>query len=342
VLKWGVLCTSMVGRLAVIPAIQRSSNGRVLAIASRGLERARQEAERFEIPKAYGSYAELLADPEVEAVYIPLPNSLHLEWVLRAAAAGKQILCEKPLALNAAEVETMIAAAERAGVRLMEAFMYRFHPRSLRVKQLVESGALGPIQLIRSAFAFLHRDPTDYRFKPEMGGGALLDVGGYAVSAARWLIGAEPIEVQASAQYGAASGVDETLAGLLRFPGGELAVVTCSFRTALRQNYEVVGRDAVIEVSLAFVPEGEESPLLILRDNQIETERFPRSDQYQLMVEHFADAVLNDQPLRFPPQEAWANARVLDALAEAARSGQLVRLEWPASFPSPAHGRGSG
>jgi predicted dehydrogenase len=329
VLNWGILCTSLVGRLAVLPAIQHSRNGRLAAVASRSLDRARQEAEQFSIPRAYGSYAALLADPEVEAVYVPLPNSLHLEWVLRAAEAGKHVLCEKPLALNATEVETMIAACQRKGVRLMEAFMYRFHPRSIRVKELVDSGALGPIQLIRSAFAFLHRNPDDYRFKPEMGGGALLDVGGYAVSAARWLIGAEPIEVQASAQYGQASGVDETLGGLLRFPGGELALVSCSFRTALRQNYEVVGRDAALEVSLAFVPEGEESPLVLLRDNQVELERFPRTDQYQLMVEHFADSVLEDQPLRFPPEEAWANARVLDALALAARTGQLQRLEWP-------------
>jgi D-xylose 1-dehydrogenase (NADP+, D-xylono-1,5-lactone-forming) len=328
-LNWGILCTSLVGRLAVVPAIQRSPNGQALAIASRDLERARREAASFNIPRAYGSYQEVLADPDVEAVYIPLPNSLHLEWVVRAAEAGKHVLCEKPLALNAAEVETMIAACERHRVKLMEAFMYRFHPRSIRVKALVDRGALGPIQLIRSAFAFLHRNPDDYRFKPEMGGGALLDVGGYAVSAARWLIGAEPVEVQATARYGEASGVDETLGGLLRFPGGEIAQVTCSFRTALRQNYEVVGRDAALEVSLAFVPEGEESPLVLLRDNQVETERFPKVDQYQLMVEHFADAVVHGQPLRFPPREAWANARVLDALARAARTGQLERLDWP-------------
>jgi predicted dehydrogenase len=329
VLSWGVLGVSRVGRLAVIPAIQRSSNGRVAAVASRSLHRARQEAERFEIPRAYGSYQELLADPKVDAVYLPLPNSLHLEWVVRAAEAGKHVLCEKPLAVNAAEVEAMIDVCRRQRVRLMEAFMYRFHPRSLRVKQLVEDGALGPIQLIRSAFAFLHQNRQDYRFKPEMGGGALLDVGGYAVSAARWLIGAEPVEVQATAQYGPVSGVDETLGGLLRFPGGEIAVVTCSFRTALRQNYEVVGRDAALEVSLAFVPEGEQAPLVLLRDNRVETEQFPNVDQYQLMVEHFADSLLHDTPLRFPPEEAWANARVLDGLARAARGGQLQRLEWP-------------
>jgi predicted dehydrogenase len=329
VLSWGILCPSLVGRLAVIPAIQHSRNGRVQAIASRSLERAQREAEQFSIPRAYGSYLELLADPEVDAVYIPLPNSLHREWVVRAAEAGKHVLCEKPLATSAAEAEAMIAACARNRVQLMEAFMYRFHPRSIRVKQLVDSGALGPIQLIRSAFTFLHHNRDDYRFKPEMGGGALLDVGGYAVSAARWLIGAEPLEVQATARYGDESGVDETLGGLLRFPGGEIAVVTCSFRTALRQNYEVVGRDAALEVSLAFIPEGEDAPLVVLRDNQVEIEHFPRVDQYQLMVEHFADAVLDGKLLRFPPREAWANARVLDALARAARTGQLQRLDWP-------------
>ena len=327
-LTWGVLCTSFVGRQAVIPALQRSANGRVLALGSRDLERARQEADRCDIPRAYGSYLDLLDDPDIEAVYIPLPNSLHLEWVVRAAEAGKHVLCEKPLALNAAEVEAMITACERKGVHLMEAFMYRFHPRSIRVKELVDSGELGPIQLIRSAFAFLHHDPDDYRLKKAMGGGSLLDVGGYAVSAARWLIGAEPVEVQASACYGEASGIDETLGGLLRFPDGEIAQIMCSFRTALRQNYEVVGRDAALEVALAFIPEGAEAPLVVLRDGGVETERFPKVDQYQLMVEHFAEAVLRRQPLRFPPTEAWANARVLDALARAARTGELQRLKW--------------
>ena len=165
-LNWGVLCTSTVGRLAVIPAIQRSANGRVLAIASRELERANRAALEFEIQRAYGAYQQLIDDPDVDAVYIPLPNHLHREWTIRAAAAGKHVLCEKPLALSAAEAAEMIDACDRHGVLLMEAFMYRFHPRSIRVKKLVDGGAIGPIQLVRSAFAFLHRDPTDYRFKP--------------------------------------------------------------------------------------------------------------------------------------------------------------------------------
>src|SRR5262249_31198525 len=153
-LNWGVLCTSTVGRLAVIPAIQRSVNGRVLALASRAVERATREALEFEIPRAYGGYQELIDDPEVEAVYIPLPNQLHREWTMRAAAAGKHVLCEKPLALNASEAAEMIEVCERQGVLLMEAFMYRFHPRSIRVKELVDGGAIGPIQLVRAAFAF--------------------------------------------------------------------------------------------------------------------------------------------------------------------------------------------
>ena len=326
-LNWGILCTSTVGRLAVIPSIQRSANWRALAIASRDVAKARTAADAFEIARVYGAYQDLLDDPDIQAVYIPLPNHLHREWTVRAAAAGKHVLCEKPLAMDAAEADEMIAACARQGVLLMEAFMYRFHPRSIRVKELVDGGAIGPVQLVRSAFAFLHRDPTDYRFKPEMGGGALLDVGGYAVSAARWLIGDEPLEAQATAYYGAESGVDETLGGLLRFPGGEIGVITCSFRTALRQNYEVVGRDGVIEVSLAFVPEGEEAPLVLHRGADTETIRFPRTDQYQLMVEHFADCILHARSLRFPPTEARANLRVLDALARSARTGQVVRLD---------------
>jgi predicted dehydrogenase len=277
---------------------------------------------------ACGSYEELLGDPRIEAVYIPLPNHLHSEWTLRAIGAGKNVLCEKPLALNANEAQVMVQAARDKSVFLMEAFMYRFHPRSRRIKALVDQGAIGAPRLIRAAFCFRHPDPTDARFRPEMGGGVLLDVGCYGVSLARWIFGAEPEMVQALAEYGG-SGVDLTTVGLLRFSGGRLAVVEASFQSALQQTFSIVGTEGAIELPHdAFIP-WEKDAIFRLRgvdEEEGKVEVIPGADEYQLMVEHFADAVLGNVSLDFPPEESVNNMRVLDALAQAARESRPVEV----------------
>jgi len=327
-LRWGVLGSAQIARVCVLPALTRSRNGKVLALASRSLERAQALAQEHAIPMAYGRYDELLQDPAVEAVYIPLPNHLHREWTLRAIRAGKHVLCEKPLALNAKEAQEMLEAARNAGVLLMEAFMYRFHPRSRRIKALVDQGAIGDPRLIRVAFCFRHPDPTAIRFQPEMGGGALLDVGCYGVSVARWILGTEPEVVQAGAEY-SPSGVDVTTVGLLRFPEGRLAVVEASFVTALQQTYTIVGTDGAIELPHdAFVP-WEKDATFHLRgtdDEQGKLETIPGADEYQLMVEHFSDAALGRVRLEFSPEESLGNMRALDALARAARAGSPVAV----------------
>ena len=220
-LKWGVLSTANIGRVAVNPAIQASSNGELVAVASRDLETARLFAEKAEIPKSYGSYEELLADPGIDAIYNPLPNSLHSDWTIRAAEAGKHILCEKPLALNALECQEMADAAERCGVRMMEAFMYRFHPQTEKVLQLVRGGTIGEVSVIRSCFTFRLTDPTNIRLDPILGGGSLMDVGCYCVNVSRTVAAGEPVEVQAFAQW-ASSGVDEQMSGTLRFQTASL------------------------------------------------------------------------------------------------------------------------
>jgi xylose dehydrogenase (NAD/NADP) len=327
-LRWGVLGSAQIARVCVIPALTRSRNGKVLALASRSLERAQAIAQEHAIPVAYGRYDELLKDPAVEAVYIPLPNHLHREWTLRAIRAGKHVLCEKPLALNAKEAQEMLEAARNADVLLMEAFMYRFHPRSRRIKALVDQGTIGDPRLIRVAFCFKHPDPTGIRFQPEMGGGALLDVGCYGVSVARWVLGAEPEVVQASAEYGP-SGVDVTTVGLLRFPQGRLAVVEASFATALQQTYTIVGTDGAIELPHdAFVPWEKDATFQLrgVDDEQGKLETIPGADEYQLMVEHFADAALGRGRLEFSPEESLGNMRALDALARAAREGCPVAV----------------
>lgn len=318
-LNWGILSTARIGTKSVIPAIQLSSNGSVIAICSRNLDAARQVAAQFGIPRAYSNYQALLDDPDVQAIYNPLPNNLHRDWTIRAAEKGKHILCEKPLALNAAECDEMIDACRQHGVLLMEAFMYRFHPQMARVKALIAGGAIGQITLIRAAFTFLLSDIQNIRLQKELGGGSLMDVGCYAVNVARFVTGAEPVEVQAMANFGSASQVDETFAGLLRFPGGEIALINSSFRSVFCQSVEIVGSAGKIEIGRPFNPRTEPAPLLVTRGDETETILVPGANHYQIMVEHFADCIQSGQPLRYPPEDGRNNMRVIDALYQAAK-----------------------
>jgi len=277
----------------VLPAIAASSNGRVVAIASREPERAKRMADGFDGARAAGSYDALLADPEVDAVYIPLVNSDHKPWTLRALEAGKHVLCEKPLALNAAEAGEMAAAANRAGKHLMEAAMYRFHPRT---RAFIESLA-DPIY-VQARFGFTLKNKTDYRLESAMGGGALLDVGFYVVSVARWILG-EPSEVLARSRL--RDGTDMTTSALLAFPGGETAAVWASFESAEDQELTVVTRQGAFRLGRPFNWTDE-------------------VDQYQVMVESFAESVLKDHPVEVPLSESIANMRVLDRIKDAAKS----------------------
>jgi len=318
-LRWGVISTANIGRIAVNPAIQASRNGELLAVASRDSQRAREFAGRSAIPRYHGSYEALLEDDGIDAIYNPLPNSLHREWSIRAAEQGKHVLCEKPLALDAAECREMEAAAAANGVTLMEAFMYRFHPRIDQVLKLVRRGAIGELRLIRSAFTFRLTRPDNIRLRPELGGGALMDVGCYCVNISRTVAAAEPVEVQAFARW-APTGVDQQLTGTLLFDKGVVAQLDCALDIERRETVEIVGTDGLIELSSAFLPgaadvqireiHGREAPVL---------HTVPGADQYRLMVEHFADAALRNLPVRYPAAEAAANMRVIEALYRAAR-----------------------
>jgi len=278
----------------VLPAIAASSNGRLLSLASRDAGRARVMAEQHGVERCVETYDAVLEDPAVEAVYIPLVNSLHREWTLRALRAGKHVLCEKPLALNAAEAEEMAAAAEAAGRLLMEALMYRFHPR---MRELAES--VTAARHVHAVFGFSLDAPGNYRLDPQLGGGALLDVGSYTVSAARWLLG-EPREVHAVARRGP-SGVDTTVSALLGFAGGAQATLLASFETPEVQELVVVTGDRVVRL---------EQPFTAWRDP---------ADPYQLMVEAFAAAALDGGPAPLPAADSIANLRVLDRIAELIR-----------------------
>ena len=326
--QWGILGCARIARRCVIPALTGSTNGAIRALASRSLERCRSLARESGIPRAFGTYEELLGDPKVEAVYIPLPNHLHREWTVRALEAGKHVLCEKPLATNAGEAEAMVRTAQERSLLLMEAFMYRFHPRSHRIKALIDEGGIGDPRLVRSAFSFRHPDPADIRFRSGMGGGALLDVGCYGVSVARWIFGGEPEEVQAYSEFGP-EGVDMTTVGLLRFSGGRLAVVEASFKSALQQTFSAVGTEGAIELPHdAYVPWDKDAWFRLrgVNDEEGSLEMTPGADEYRLMVEHFADAVLGKQTPEISPAESVGNMRVLDALARAARTGRPVKV----------------
>ena len=323
-LRWGVISTANIGRWAVNPAIQASNNGELLAVASRDEETARQFAEEGGIPVYYGSYEALLEDETIDAVYNPLPNSLHHEWTIRAAESGKHILCEKPLALSETECREMEAAAETNGVKLMEAFMYRFHPRTARLLEMVRDGVVGEPRMIRSAFTFRLTKPYNIRLDPELGGGALMDVGCYCVNISRTVAGREPEEVQATALW-AESGVDEQMAGTLRFSDGLLAQFDCALTMERCEAYEVAGTDAYLSVPNAFLPGKDDATI---RENRGRGEEqahtIEGADEYRLMVEHFSECVLNDRPPLYSPAEAALNMRVIEALYRSARTGGEV------------------
>ena len=331
--KWGVLGNAEIARVCVIPAIQKSRNGMVHGFASRSPKNARQTVAENNINNVYDEYDGLLADRDIDAVYIPLPNHLHHPWTLRALQAGKHVLCEKPLACDASQAQEMVSKAANAGLMLMEGMMYRFHPRSQSIKDKVVRGEIGTVGLVRSAFCYKMDDEllssgNNARLKPEMGGGALLDVGCYSVNVARWYMGAEPRELQAQAVFHS-SGVDMHLVASLRFPANGLATLEASFISSMQQTYSVVGSEGAIELPHdAFIP-WEKDAIFTVRgkDQEQGQEHATRgADEYQLMVEHFADAVRGKTDLTLPPEESIRNMRVLDGLAEAARTGKKIIL----------------
>ena len=318
-LRWGVLSTAAIGRRAVNPAIQASSNGVLRGIASRDAERARAFAQETGIEKHYGSYEALLDDAEIDAVYIPLPNNLHKEWTIRCAERGKHVLCEKPLALSAADCREMQRAADANNVKLMEAFMYRFHPRTEWALARARDGKLGTLRSIRSAFTFRITRPDNIRLDPSLGGGALLDVGCYCVSISRTVANAEPVEVRAWSRQ-TNRGVDAQLSGMLRFPSGLLAHFDCALDMERREFYDIAGTDASLSVEWSFAPGAGAVSGVERRANREENwQNFAAVDQYRLMVEHFADCALNNRPLRYGVDDAIANMAVIEALYASAR-----------------------
>lgn len=312
---FGVLgATSWVATDAVLPALVASRKVRLVHLASRDAGAAAELSGRFGALRSSGNYDAVLTDPEVDAVYLPLPNSLHREWTERAASAGKHVLCEKPLATSAAEATAMAGACERAGVVLMEAYMTPFHPRSMALADLVASGLLGEPRFARADFTFPLLDPANHRWRPEMGGGALLDVGVYCLTPLVEVGGGSP-EVAGGWVQHTPSGVDATFTGWLAFPGGFTAAFACSFDAPEHQWLEIVGREARVTVDLPFAGGATGTrPTVHHRDGRIEPVAGPDGDPYLGMVDHFAAAVRAEVPLRRPPGDSIALLALIDRL----------------------------
>jgi D-xylose 1-dehydrogenase (NADP+, D-xylono-1,5-lactone-forming) len=316
---WGILGTArMAGTF--LNAARASRTNDVVAIASRDISKAEAFATAHQIPRAYGGYEELLADPAVDAVYVPLPVSLHAAWALRCAAAGKPMICEKPLAANATEARAIAAAFAARHLPVAEGLMYRFHPLNAGAVEIVKNGGVGQPLLVRASFSAPLRDLADIKLRPDTGGGALRDLGVYCVSVLRWLTGTEPVRVSAFAKVGADSGVDETVVAALEFPGGVLGQLACSFRSGFECSYGVVGTTGSLLVdrgALCAWPDGAFS-IKHWHDGQATETPVPPANHYQLLIEDFADALLNKRAPRFPISDSVANLEVMDRIMVAA------------------------
>jgi xylose dehydrogenase (NAD/NADP) len=324
VLRWGLLSTARINR-RLIPAIRAARRCELFAVASRDMERAQRYAAEWGVPRAYGSYQALLDDPDLDAVYIALPNALHAEWTIRAARAGKHVLCEKPLAVSVAEVDQIGAAATASGVVVMEAIMYLYHPLLHKVRGIVREGALGEVSLVRSSFSVFLDQPADVRWDPALGGGSLWDLGIYPVSLIRWIAG-EPVQVFGWQRL-SATGVDETFAGLLHCPGDLLGAFDCSFRQQFRNNAEIAGTAATLIIEQPYGPSPEK---VVLRGQDgEETVLLAEADAYHSEVEALVAAALDGEPPAVPLESSAANIAALAALYQSARQGAPVQLGSP-------------
>jgi predicted dehydrogenase len=325
-LRWGVLSTAGIGTRKVLPAMQLGQYTTVTAIASRDLAKAKAVAATLGIPTAYGSYEELIADPDIDAIYNPLPNQMHVPWTIRAAEAGKHVLCEKPLSLSVAEAETLIEVRKRTGVKIGEAFMIRSHPQWLRMRVLIDEGRIGKLRAVMGGFSYFNDDPTNIRNQMECGGGALLDIGCYMIQASRYAFGQEPVRVVSSIDRDPRMHIDRLTSALLEFQGGQ-AIFTCSTQLVPFQRVHFFGTEGRIEIEIPFNAPKDRPTRIFLDSNGdlsgggIKIEEFPICDQYTLQGDEFSKAVIEGGEVPVSLEEAIRNMTVIEAIFRSAESG---------------------
>jgi predicted dehydrogenase len=329
--RWGVLGAANIAVKKVIPSMQAGENCEITAIASRSLEKAKQAAKALNIPKFYGSYEELLADADIEAIYIPLPNDQHLEWASKAAQAGKHVLCEKPLGLNAAEVRRLIEIRDETGVKIQEAFMVRTHPQWLAVRDLIRTGRIGDLRAINCFFSYFNDDKSNIRNKSEMGGGALMDIGCYCINLSRFIFEDEPRKVVSLIERDAETGIDKLTSAMLDFPRGQ-AVFTCSTQLVPYQRLHFLGTKGRIEVEIP-VNTPTDTPTRIYIDDgsdlygkNIETIEFEAANQFMIQGDLFSQAVRENSEQRISLEDSFKNMAVIDAVFRSAKSGNWESL----------------
>ncbi len=331
-LAWGVLSTARIGTEKVIPAMQRSALCRIEAIASRDRAAAERAAAQLGIARAYGSYEDLLADPAIAAIYNPLPNHLHVKWTLRALAAGKHVLCEKPIALSAEEAAQLIAARDRSGRLVAEAFMVRHSPQWQRAREAARSGVIGEVRAIQTLFSYFLRDPANVRNRADIGGGGLYDIGCYAIATARYVFGAEPLRVAALMERDPDMGIDRLTSALMEFPGARHLTFSCSTQASPHQRVTILGTTGRIEILVPFNAPNDRPCRIVIDDGSdlfgggARVEDFPVADQYGLQGDAFVRAVRGEAAWEFPIEDAIANMRVIDATFHAAKIGEWATL----------------
>jgi predicted dehydrogenase len=329
--KWGVLGVASIATRKVIPGMQKGERSEIRAIASRDLARAKQAAEQLGILKAYGSYEELLADREIDAIYNPLPNHLHVPWSIKAAEAGQHVLCEKPIGCNVAEAAELLRARDRTGVKIGEAFMVKTHPQWLRVRELARNGAIGDLRLIVTIFSYFNRDPANVRHKLEWGGGGLLDIGSYPITLSRWLFDEEPQRVTGALEMDPDFGTDRLASGVMEFSGGQ-SVFACGTQTNYFQRVEILGTTGRLAVEIPFNAPNDRPTQITVADGmslyggKVVVEEIPTCDQYTIQGDVFSRAIQENTEVPVTLEDALANMETIEAVF---RSGKTGKWETP-------------
>lgn len=319
--RWGILSTANIGVQKVIPAMQQGELCEVKAIASRNHEKANAVADQLKIEKRFGTYEELLNDPDIDAIYNPLPNHLHVYWTMKALEAGKHVLCEKPIGMNTEEAQALANATRKfPGLKVMEAFMYRFHPQWQKVRELIKSGAIGELKTLQSFFTYYNVDPQNIRNNADIGGGALMDIGCYCISFPRFVFEEEPSKVVGEMDFDPVTKIDRLTSGILQFPSGKTSTFTCGTQSMPYQQVNIFGDKGHITVEIPVnAPPNEQTQITLRTNEKNETFVFEPVDQYTLQGDAFSKAILNNTPVPTPLEDAIGNMKVIDTIVESAK-----------------------